>query len=87
VVFEQPGLVRFNCSLHSWESGAIYVAPSHYFDTVQPDGEYELNDLPPGDYRVATWSETLSGASQDVTIAPGQTKSMELLVESTGEAE
>lgn len=87
VVFEHPGLVRFYCSLHSWESGAIFVAPSRYFATVRPGGEYELVDLPPGDYRVATWSETLSGSSEQVTIAPGQIKSLELSVEPVREAE
>lgn len=87
VVFDHPGLVRFYCSLHSGESGAIFVAPSRYFDTVRSGGEYELVGLPPGDYRVATWSETLSGNSKDVTIAAGQIKSLELSVESLREAE
>jgi plastocyanin len=80
VVFHHPGLVRFYCSLHGWESGVIFVAPSPYFDTVRPSGEYELVDVPPGRYRLETWSESLSGSSLDVTVRPGRSTSVELSV-------
>jgi len=78
VVFHHPGLVRFYCSFHSWERGAIFVAPSPYFDTARPSGEYELVDVPPGRYRIETWSESLSGSSLDVTVQPGSSTSIEL---------
>jgi plastocyanin len=77
VVFHHPGLVRFYCSLHGWESGAIFVAPSPYFDTARPSGEYELVDVPPGRYRLETWSESLSSSSLDITVQPGRSTSVE----------
>ncbi len=78
VVFHHPGLVRFYCSLHGWESGAIYVAPSPHFDRPRPGGEYELADLPPGKYRIAAWGESLAASSVDVVVEAGQSTSLEL---------
>jgi plastocyanin len=75
-----PGIVRVYCSLHPWESGNIFVAPSIRFHTMEPPGRYKIVDVPPGRYRVATWSEALPSTSKVITVKPGQAVSLELPV-------
>jgi hypothetical protein len=84
VTFTHGGVVRVYCSLHPWESGVIFVAPTSYFHTVQPPGRYEIVDVPPGRYRLSTWGDTLPSANQVVTVQPGQASSIELAIEGGG---
>jgi len=79
-----PGIVRVYCSLHPWERGSIFVAPSIRFHTVEPPSRYEIVGVPPGRYRVATWSEALPSTSHVVTVQPGQAFSLELPIERHG---
>jgi hypothetical protein len=80
----REGVVRVYCSLHPWESGAIFVAPSPRHRTVQPPARYKIAGVPPGRYRVATWGEALASTSRVVTVQPGRSVSMELPIESPG---
>lgn len=81
VVFHHPGLVRFYCSLHGWESGAIFVTPSPHFDRARASGEYELIDLPAGKYRIAAWGEKWRATSIEVDVEAGRSMTVELRVE------
>jgi plastocyanin len=78
------GIVRVYCSLHPWESGSIFVAPSLRFHTVEPPGRYEIGDVPPGRYRVATWGEALPSTARVVTVQSGQAVSLELPIDGGG---
>jgi plastocyanin len=55
VTFEKPGPVLLYCSIHRHMDGVIFVAPSPYFSRVTPDGKYEIDNVPPGHWVVATW--------------------------------
>ncbi|MBW2274372.1 MAG: hypothetical protein JRG96_13960 [Deltaproteobacteria bacterium] len=80
------GIVRVYCSLHPWESGSIFVAPSLRFHTVEPPGRYQISGVPPGRYRVATWGDALPSTTRVVTVRPGQAVSLELPIRSRGVA-
>jgi hypothetical protein len=84
VTFAHAGVIRVYCSLHPWESGVIFVAPTSYFHTLQLPGRYEIRDVPPGRYRLSTWGDALPSANQVVTIEPGQSSSIELAIEGDG---
>jgi plastocyanin len=84
VVLRHEGVVRIYCSLHPWESGMIFVAPTPHFYKVQPPGRYEIVDVPPGRYRLATWGDALPSAAAVVTVQPGRSASIELAIERGG---
>ena len=50
---------------------AVETATNTEYKTVSSSaGEFALNDLPPGDYTVAAWQETLGTQEQKATVPP-----------------
>ena len=71
VVLRHPGIVHFYCSLHSSEGGTIFVAPSPYFDEADEDGNFHISGVPPGRYRLATFSGGTQQTQQAIALVPG----------------
>jgi hypothetical protein len=57
IVFPSAGLVQVFCHIHADMSGYILVLDNPYF--VQPDenGQFSLDGVPPGEYRLIAWHE------------------------------
>jgi plastocyanin len=68
VRFENPGIVRVFCEIHSHMSAFILVFAHRYFAVTQPDGDYRIDDVPPGTYNVFVWNESLPLESRRVTV-------------------
>jgi plastocyanin len=85
VTLEHPGAVRFYCSLHPGERGTIFVAPSPYFDTIYPPDTYEIRGVPPGRYRLRTWTETMPGVARLVAVHGGKSTPIELSIDGRSE--
>jgi hypothetical protein len=63
--------IKVACDIHGWMGGAIAVFDHPWFAVTGEDGSYSLEGLPPGDYVVEVWHETLGIQSQRVTVAEG----------------
>ena len=85
--FETPGVVRFYCSFHPEEAGVVFVAPSPWFDTVDPIGAWEIGAVPPGRYRLQTWSEFTDGDAKPVVVRAGVATAVEILASGQAEPE
>ncbi len=48
----------------------IGVVDHPYFAVTGRDGAYEIRDVPPGDYVIEAWQETLGTQEQGITVAP-----------------
>jgi plastocyanin len=70
VRFENPGIVRVFCDIHSHMSAFILVFAHRYFAVTDDEGRYRIDGVPPGTYTVAVWNETLHGdpPKRSVTI-------------------
>ena len=66
-------MVPFKCDVHGWMNSYIGVLDHPYFAVTGPDGAFDLSALPPGDYVVEAWHESLGTQTQNVTVATGQT--------------
>jgi hypothetical protein len=84
VALDHAGVVRVYCKLHPWENGVIFVAPTPHFQTLAPPGHYIIAGVPPGDYRLATWGDTVQSVDDIVTVRPHRTTSVELALEHRG---
>jgi hypothetical protein len=73
VRFENPGIVRVFCEIHSHMSAFILVFAHRFFAVTDDDGGYRIEGVPPGTYTVEVWNETLHGdpPRRSVTIPDG----------------
>ncbi len=73
-VFENPEIgIPARCDVHPWMSAYLHVLAHPYFAVTGADGSFTIPDLPPGEYVVSVWHETLGTQTQQITVDPGQT--------------
>ena len=67
-VFKQPELLRVDCDLHSWMRGWVVVAANPYYAVTDDQGDFILENVPPGKYTLQVWQESLGNVTQEVTV-------------------
>ncbi len=73
-VFDNPEIgVPVRCDVHPWMSAFINVFDHPYFAISGADGAFSIDQLPPGEYTIEAWHETLGTQTQSVTVAPNET--------------
>ncbi len=72
--FDNPGVVRVFCDIHSHMSAFIVVLENPHFTTADENGNYEILDLPPGKYIVNPWHHSTEATPVEITITAGETK-------------
>lgn len=63
-------MIRVKCNVHNWMRAFIGVVDHPYFAVTRSDGSFEIQNVPPGNYTIAAWQETLGEQEQTVTLAP-----------------
>ncbi len=71
VRFDQPGIVRVFCDIHSHMSAFILVFGHRFFAVTDEEGRFRIDGVPPGSYSVRVWHEALPGESRVVTVPQG----------------
>ena len=77
VRFDQPGIVRVFCDIHSHMSAWVLVFSHPYYATTDVEGRYRIDSIPPGPYTVSAWYEGSARETRAVTI-PAQGGSVDL---------
>jgi len=68
--FDQPEIgIRVGCDVHPWMSAYVSILAHPYFGITSADGTVRLRDVPPGDYVIGTWHETLGVREQRISLA------------------
>jgi hypothetical protein len=57
--------------------GFIIVLQNPYFGLTDKSGNFEIKDVPAGTYKLMAWHEKLQQVSQQVTVEPGKTVTVE----------
>ncbi len=70
--FTAPESVKVTCDVHAWMSAWIWVSRHPYIAVTGADGTYKIAGVPPGQYRLEVWHESLGKSSRDVTVAAGK---------------
>jgi plastocyanin len=68
VRFDRPGIVRVFCDIHSHMSAFILVFSHRYFSVVDDQGHYRLENVPPGNYNVVAWNESVPLETSKVVV-------------------
>ena len=75
-VKKAEGPVSVKCDIHGWMSAWIAYVPHPYFAVTNEKGEFTLEDVPAGDYKLGYWHEacgTNNKAPVAVTVEAGGT--------------
>jgi len=62
--------IPIRCDVHPWMLAHLSVFPHPYFAVTPSDGSVTLNNVPPGNYVLATWHRELGTKEQPVTLEP-----------------
>ncbi len=74
--FDDLGSRVLLCNVHAEMEGHILILQNPFFAVVEKDGEYKIDNVPPGKYTLKTWysnTKKLKSKSADVTVKAGET--------------
>lgn len=63
-------MIRVKCNIHGWMRAFLGVVEHPYFAVSGGDGRFEIPSLPPGEYMLGAWHETLGEQEQKITVTP-----------------
>lgn len=76
--FESPEtMVAVKCDVHPWMNAYIGVLPHPFFAVTGPDGTFEIDGLPPGEYTIEAWHETLGTQEGKAKVAADGTATVD----------
>ena len=68
VTFLKAETIRVTCDAHPWMSGWIVVHEHPYYAVTDESGRFVLSDVPPGEYTLLIWHETLGVGRHSVSV-------------------
>jgi hypothetical protein len=71
--FSRPEQFRIGCDLHGWMRAYVVVAANPYYAVTGEGGKFQLDGVPPGNYRLKVWQETLGEMEKDIVVEAGKT--------------
>lgn len=68
-----PGdLVRFKCDVHPWMTAWVAVVDNPFFAISGDEGQFSIENVPPGKYTVEAWHEKLGTQQQEIEVKAGK---------------
>ncbi|MCK5875988.1 MAG: hypothetical protein KAG43_00015 [Candidatus Marithrix sp.] len=61
--------MKVECDQHDFMHSFVFVAKTPYFAIVDADGNYEINDIPAGKYKIKAWHGTLKNPKAKVEVS------------------
>lgn len=72
-ILKRPGTVKVDCDAHGWMLAWIQVVDNPYYFQTGADGTFSITDVPPGDYTLVVWQESLGETEMPVTVTAKKT--------------
>lgn len=77
--FTKPGMVELLCNVHQEMHAYILVLQNPFFAATDKEGNFRIENVPPGTYTIKVWHERGTGPAQTITVSAGaQTVNFEL---------
>jgi plastocyanin len=74
ITFEQVGLVKVFCEIHSHMKASILVLDTDAFTVANGQGFFKLTGVRPGKYRLVAWHPAFDPVTRDVEVRDGATE-------------
>ena len=73
LTFPEPDTIEVVCDVHSWMKAWIIVTDHPYYALTDADGQFRLDNVPAGSYRIKAWHEELGKHPvQEVVVTTNQ---------------
>ena len=72
-------MVPVRCDLHSWMTGHVGVVAHPFFAVTGADGQFQFEGLPPGEYVLEAWHETLGTARKAIKLGVKESGKIEIV--------
>ena len=82
--FDFPEVVPVKCDVHKWMSGFIVVKGNPYFAVTDDNGNFKIDNVPAGAYKLQAWQETLGKQVKDVTVEAGKEAKADFVLKPKG---
>ncbi len=66
--FAHPETFKVTCDAHGWMSGWLVIKAHPYYAMTDETGTFHMTEVPPGDYELKFWHETLGELTQPVSV-------------------
>jgi hypothetical protein len=70
VRFASPEMIHVRCDVHPWMKAVIGVFDSPCFAVTDTSGNFEIHNIPPGEYTLAAWHERFGELTRKITVGP-----------------
>jgi plastocyanin len=78
------GLVHINCNVrHTWMHAYLFVGENPYAAVTGVDGQFSIDQVPPGTYTVRVWHELFGSLERSVTVQAGKTATVDFALPAT----
>jgi plastocyanin len=72
VKFDKVGVVPLLCNVHAEMAAFIVVLPNPYFARTDKEGNFKIEHVPVGNYKLSFWNEKLRPETVDVPVKAGK---------------
>lgn len=69
---ENKAPTKIGCNIHSWMEAWIYPVQNPYFAVTDAKGNFKIEGVPPGKYRVNIWHAALGRKTARLTLESGK---------------
>lgn len=73
--------LRVYCEIHPSMKGNILVLQNPFFAVVQPGGDFRLEGMPPGTYRLVAWHDYWEPIQRKIHVSSGKTTRVDLVLD------
>ena len=72
--FSAPEVIKVTCDAHAWMAGWLVITEHPYYVVTDAKGKFQLDDIPPGEYELKVWHETLKETTRPIQVIPKGTQ-------------
>lgn len=70
--FNKPGAAAMLCNVHPEMEAYVVVVQNPYFSKTDREGNYEIKNVPPGEYTLKVWNKKFRAKGKKITIKSGE---------------
>lgn len=71
-------MATLKCDVHPWMTGYVGILDHPYYAVSAANGSYSIQGLPPGEYEIEAWHETLGTRSARISVAASSAQTVDL---------